>query len=1371
MKFKRAFAVFSALLMMNASVPFGIAGLIRNPLQPRRAPYIRPKKVKLPASHVLSVSQQKKIVGRAGQCPYLAGQNKWDVIYKGVDMMTGNYSTSATDLDFEGGYGIPVNVTRSYSSNSLDEGPLGFGWTLSCDVRNTAGGLLKSPSAPVRAVPKAIRERPPTEIDPNAEMATGVHAQPTQAVVATDAGGHQETIQRDVDGVLTTPPWDNNVNNTQYQFVTFNGAVYQVVVSNQTITPDGTTYTYQSEGSYPNGTVPYNNPTATPYPANVLKVTSATDRQGNVTNYNYGANYVSFQKSDGVTSEHPLIKVSMPNGHQLSFTWSGNHISSVTDGCGRTVSYGYSGDLLTSVTDPAGLTTYYGYGSAAAGNEGTPDVASNLLTSTTNPQGLTTSISYIMQYVTVLPYSGQVEAPTVDAIYAPNGSTTIFGPESGGSGNAAWEYMNTVPAGINPYNYTASEWYSVAIAAGYVNNGVMDVRTWLTSQDPSNVGFVDPTTFSVTSDKFYNIETQDLTEDSDYNFSYWLRQNDTSQYLYPLIPQYVGETDTVTSYNFAGNPLSQTVTESTTANSVKNVTSTKETDYAYWDQSKYWQQKAVRQTTDGGCRYSYTDYYPNTAAAGSRGQTYQVYDNAHGAFSLNTQITPPAWASTGDYWKYQITPNGGYSAQFAYDSDGRCTDVYKLQSTSTSPWTYVHTQTLYGANNDGSWGEASQVTEDQGGINRIKKTLGYTSDGKADEVQDAAGHIFQTNYDADGKILSVIRIDSGLSENLVNYTYGGAGITNGQPISITDGLSGITETLGYYNSGPGLGQVQSVTENDPGGTYSDTYTYDSSGSRTEATYTTPNGSTTWGYYDYISVGQFPKVNRVFQKMARLDSNGNPTAEEYDYLYNSAGQVEQACFAQTPEPGFTPSTGQTYYDGTHPASSRMRAIYTYDGAGRTTDLTYYQDDWNGNSFTSTPIYENSCAYDPDLGLKTSSMNSWQGGNTWTETYGYDPNFDYLTSANYGDGLPNAIQNWSYDAAGNRTDSVCDNLNRPITINGVSCTSDILGNRLTTGSTSMTWDCLNRMTTLTNTSGTWDYLYRADGMRVSKTNGSSTTLYRYDGQMSMEDVDLGTNPAITDYAIGARGIDAISKTSGGNTVVVYPIYDAHGNMMADVSRNGSGGFNVNDKRSYDAWGNVRSGATSGDPKGRYCANLGHVQDDESGLIYMRARYYEPTSGRFISEDPKRQSCNWFAYCQSSPPNAEDSSGKDFDPNQAAGCFIIGLLQWMAQSALGFDGSGSALVALGMQSLLAGWSTFAVVQGAVGACGIRIGAGFVSSYMRFIGDYEKMLTSITNNASFGLLNAESEDIANTAVDATAAEAGQIEAELFLDDIDSGD
>lgn len=43
---------------------------------------------------------------------------------------------------------------------------------------------------------------------------------------------------------------------------------------------------------------------------------------------------------------------------------------------------------------------------------------------------------------------------------------------------------------------------------------------------------------------------------------------------------------------------------------------------------------------------------------------------------------------------------------------------------------------------------------------------------------------------------------------------------------------------------------------------------------------------------------------------------------------------------------------------------------------------------------------------------------------------------------------------------------------------------------------------------------------------------------------------------------------------------------------------------------------SGSTTGGSNQRYCANLERVQDDESGLVYMRARYYEPESGRFIS-----------------------------------------------------------------------------------------------------------------------------------------------------------
>ena len=100
-------------------------------------------------------------------------------------------------------------------------------------------------------------------------------------------------------------------------------------------------------------------------------------------------------------------------------------------------------------------------------------------------------------------------------------------------------------------------------------------------------------------------------------------------------------------------------------------------------------------------------------------------------------------------------------------------------------------------------------------------------------------------------------------------------------------------------------------------------------------------------------------------------------------------------------------------------------------------------------------------------------------------------------------------------------------------------------------------------------------------------------------------------------------------------------AHGNNVATLSRAGTG-YAVNDRRSYDAWGVVRAQQSGGDPKLRYCASLGHKQDDESGLVYMRARYYEPSSGRFVSEDPAKHGWNWFAYCGNNPINYVDQAG---------------------------------------------------------------------------------------------------------------------------------
>jgi RHS repeat-associated protein len=47
---------------------------------------------------------------------------------------------------------------------------------------------------------------------------------------------------------------------------------------------------------------------------------------------------------------------------------------------------------------------------------------------------------------------------------------------------------------------------------------------------------------------------------------------------------------------------------------------------------------------------------------------------------------------------------------------------------------------------------------------------------------------------------------------------------------------------------------------------------------------------------------------------------------------------------------------------------------------------------------------------------------------------------------------------------------------------------------------------------------------------------------------------------------------------------------------------------------------------------------------GKIYFNARYYDPTTGRFLTEDPSRKGVNWYAYCENNPVNMTDPSGRE-------------------------------------------------------------------------------------------------------------------------------
>ena len=111
----------------------------------------------------------------------------------------------------------------------------------------------------------------------------------------------------------------------------------------------------------------------------------------------------------------------------------------------------------------------------------------------------------------------------------------------------------------------------------------------------------------------------------------------------------------------------------------------------------------------------------------------------------------------------------------------------------------------------------------------------------------------------------------------------------------------------------------------------------------------------------------------------------------------------------------------------------------------------------------------------------------------------------------------------------------------------------------------------------------------------------------------------------------------------------MYNGHGDVVKVVDSNGR----VTKDYEYDAFGVVdNENATDINPW-RYC---GEYYDTETGNIFLRARYYDPSTGSFITEDPVRDGVNWYSYCAGNPVNRLDPSGlSDYDITMIQQAFI--------------------------------------------------------------------------------------------------------------------
>ncbi|MDO4302192.1 MAG: RHS repeat-associated core domain-containing protein [Clostridia bacterium] len=154
----------------------------------------------------------------------------------------------------------------------------------------------------------------------------------------------------------------------------------------------------------------------------------------------------------------------------------------------------------------------------------------------------------------------------------------------------------------------------------------------------------------------------------------------------------------------------------------------------------------------------------------------------------------------------------------------------------------------------------------------------------------------------------------------------------------------------------------------------------------------------------------------------------------------------------------------------------------------------------------------------------------------------------------------------------------------------------------------------------------YSYLPNHYRMSKTVDGVVTQQIWDGNNIVAEAN-SANAILRSYTRGHQLLTDDDRRA-------Y-MYDGHGNLVQQ--NRGTAAENVT---RYDAYGNkIEKSGTANDTPFGYC---GEYLDKESGLIYLRNRYYDSESGRFISEDPIKDGSNWYSYCSGNPIRFIDKNG---------------------------------------------------------------------------------------------------------------------------------
>jgi RHS repeat-associated protein len=612
-----------------------------------------------------------------------------------------------------------------------------------------------------------------------------------------------------------------------------------------------------------------------------------------------------------------------------------------------------------------------------------------------------------------------------------------------------------------------------------------------------------------------------------------------------------------------------------------------------------------------------------------------------------------------------ITFPDGTHETFTYDSKGRLIKQAGEGGNDSVGYAY---------NSPGSLA----VTDAGGGVSQYF----FNDQNQVMEVINPAGQATRFVRDASGNMIASID-PSGLIQS---YSYD----SQNHPLVVTDQL-GHTSTFSYD---PTSGQITRMT--DPKGNTTQ-YAFDSNGNLITTTYA--DGSTTSEAYDaqglpasYTNArGQMISVTH--DASGRLLSKTIPGVGTGTYTYDARGNLVTAADSSgtinMTYDALDDLTKITYPDGrfiqyaydTGGRRTQMNANgyitnYTYDTIGRFTRLTdgsgalivsYTYDNQNrptradhGNGTYTTYAYNLSgqltslinyapggavnskYVYTYDVLGRVATMTTTDG----TTTYQYDATGQVISVA-----LPGGRTiTYSYDAAGNRTSATdsgattvyqTNQQNEYTSAGAATFTYDADGNLASrtdsTGVTHYSYDAENRVTQVSGPAGTWVYQYDPLGNRVAITQNGVRTEMLYDpGNQGTAVAQYASDGSV--IAQYAEGIGIVSQTSGGQS----HYYDFDGNGSTAGLTDGTGHYV--DQYTYLPFGETTTIAAPVLNPFTYVGQLGSMSDG-SGLINMRNRNYDPSTGQFVSNDPLGPAggdVNIRRYALNNPVSVQDPSG---------------------------------------------------------------------------------------------------------------------------------